>query len=212
MAGNPVMHPASLIAAPEVCIATVTTLPTTGADVPGWWILAGLLLITGGIAALVLVRSRRRCDADTTLLTCAGLVLIAGLILAPTATSPAQAASGDVTYSTGCSLIEVDQIDHTSPDAASLLPADTVTVLTATVTNRYTTPITLTSTALLDPVSALTALLEANVTVDGTAGPVTLAAGGSAHVEVTVSLPSTATDEVQGVSTGVTLRLEAAQQ
>ncbi len=188
-----------LVAEPTVCTAAGSALAGTGAAFPGWLVLVAALAVIGG-AALVLVRRR----AAIALV----LVLVGTLLLAPAGAPSAQAA--DVEYSTGCTLILVENVTFTG-EAAAMLPGDSVVALSAVVTNRYRGPISLDGAAELGG-TVLAGAATTSLAFDGGPGPVTVPDGDSVLVTVTVSLPANATDALQGVSAGLTLVLTATEQ
>lgn len=189
---------------PEPCVATIDTLPATGAD-PTGWILLGVVAILAGLSSVFL--SRRLRERRGALL---GAAAVAALALSAAALGPAPAAhaAGSVSYSEGCSLIRVDGV--TTSAATSLLPGDGITAITATVRNITDAAVTIALTGSagspLGDAATVTALIG-----DDDAGPVTLGAGDSAQVTLRIALPVDAGDDAQGLSGTTALTVTAAQ-
>lgn len=180
-----------------VCTASVSALQGTGSALPPWLALAALGLLVLGVALLLVLRRSA----------VAGMIaaaLIAALVIAPAA--PA-AHAAEVDYGTGCALFQVDDVAF-SADTGELLPGDSVIALTAKVANRYAGPIELDGIASLSDASLVGALVV-TVDFDGASGLVTVPAGDSVLVTVTVSMPADAVDSLQGLSTALTLELTA---
>lgn len=187
----------------NVCVATVTELPGTGPNSPVWLAVAALALVLGGVAVVAIRHRRRAGTAGTGVL---GILVVGIAMLVVASSPPAQAATID--YGTGCSLIDVAVVSS-PPEALTLLPGDDVSVVSVNVTNRFTAAVVVDGDAAVGaPLdSALTLVIEFN----GAAGPITLAPGETALVSLRALLPTSATNSLQGITTGWSLTLTASE-
>lgn len=181
----------------DSCVVTVGELASTGAFMPLWMSVLAVLLLGLGVVALWRVRRRVAVAAGV-------IVLLGALVVAP---SPAaMAAAPVVDYSSGCSLIAVDQVElHEA--ATELLPGDRVAAMSLQVVNRTAAPVQLSLAAALDAVFPLDAAVL--LSVDGPLGP--LVAGGSSLWTVYVELPLAADNSVQLLAAPLTLTIRATQ-
>lgn len=211
------MHPTPSYSTTSVCEATISTLPATGGTTPAWLFIVGILTLLAGITLVVLAARRARFRSRSS--SRGGLpaalaitaLLAGGLILAPHTTTPAHAAPGQVAYTPGCTLIHIDQI-ALADAAAEMLPGDTVTALTATITNRYSAPIRVEGTPQLGTGGLPTTALTIDTLFTGQTGPVTLAPGASTAVTVTITLPPTTDNSMQGATAPLSLTITASEQ
>jgi hypothetical protein len=189
---------------PEVCVATAGDLPATGGTMaaPVLLLLAGVL-IAAGAAALLVHRHR------TTALLVAG-VLVAGAVAFSPATAPAaRALPGGVSYSDGCTLIDVTDVVLPALPAGGVVPGDDVALVVATVRNPTDAAVSLRLSATLAP--GIPAL-STRTLVDGSPrDTATLEPGERIEVVLRATLPVTAGNAAQGAGAASTLVITATQ-
>ncbi|QEE62173.1 LPXTG cell wall anchor domain-containing protein [Salinibacterium sp. dk2585] len=195
--------PIPLPAAPPVCQATVAALPATGGGVAPLVFLAVALLLTGGVVLLLRRRTGR--------ITVAALALTVVLVALPGNEGPVQAATGGVSYTDGCTVIEVGDI-VLDASTANILPGDRVAAISAVVTNTFSRSIEVSAEARLDAASTLAQAFTAEVELGGQADEVVLGAGETVTAELFLTLPETVGNGVQASGTPVSLVVTAVQR
>lgn len=195
---------------PDSCVATIDTLPATGADGGLIWIIAaiGMAVLGLGLFAVLAARTRRAAPAAPAALAALAALGVAAAVLVPA--TPA-AAAGEVDYGAGCTLIRIDDVAVPPAAAATLVPGSEITVLTATVRNPTSGPVRI----RLSP--ELVSGVRPGITVTGFAGaePTTsfeLAPGAARTVSVHVALAADAGNELQGLQSPTRLVLTAEQR
>ena len=207
---------------PETCTATVETVPAalsgTGAASLPWPLMGvGLLAVFLGVVVVLVVARHTRTQRGRAPKAMLAAALLLGASIGVTGLSgvgatPAQAATSEVTYSDGCALFAIDVGETQPPGATNLLPGDTQTAVTVTVTNRFTAAIKIAASAELEGTTPLVASVHLDGVVHGTGdGPVALAPGVSTQIDVLVELPSHTGNEHQGSQVGLTLTVSGAE-
>jgi LPXTG-motif cell wall-anchored protein len=188
---------------PDVCVVTVGALPATGGE--GMLPIALFAVLAVAAGSLILIARRRRRAATSGALAVIAALIVGAVALA--APAPAQA-SAAVSYDGTCALLAVSDAEL-SPASARLVPGDSVRVVSAVVTNVTDAPITI---ELADAQGALTDAVTALTTVDSAeAAAAEVAPGASRVVTLVLTLPTTAGNALQGVSTAVALVVTATQ-
>lgn len=174
------------------------------------WLMFGIALALIGI--VVLAARRRRLVAATIL----ALALGTGL-----AVQPAAPAVASVTYSDGCALIDVGDLQIHTAQAGELLPGDSGDLIRATVTNLTDLPLRLSADVAVDPETSLLGglpgtLILGPATTDGplhglTGGPVSIGPGQAAAVNLTMHLDGL-DDQFQGLTATTRVTLTAIQE
>jgi len=213
---------------PEVCVATVGALPSTGSDA-AWWPLAlvAAVAVAGGILLLGAARGRRAAGArpgggvraGAGVVGIVGLVLVAGAAGAATVAGPTtpasaaahpQAAADPVDYGDGCTLIEVGEV-AVPVIAQQLVPGVRVLAVSAAVTNPTGEPIEIALAGTAGP--ALEGLVIVDTTIDGvTADETGLAPGARAQLALYLELPDDTGNEAQGIEGRAALTITAVQR
>lgn len=193
--------------APPICEITIDPLPATGATSPQLMLIFGVLLLLAGTFAVIAARKKtkqlRVVTTGVVALTLAGSML---------AVSPISAAADAtvVNYGPGCTLMTIDEVTTTT--VKNLLPGDRETIVTATVTNRYGSPITLRGEVQYDDSSIAESNLITEVLFDSQEGPVVLQTGNASVSTLDVYLPASAGNTSQGLDYGLTFVITAAER
>lgn len=208
------------VADPQVCAVVVHTLAETGTGGQGPLLLAlAALLIAAAIAIAFVVRAHRRTAAEggkgrgaLGSGSAAALALLAAVAMSAAALGtapPALAAPSDnpVQYSDGCELFGVADVNVTG-EAVDMLPGDSAVVISATVTNKFDGPISITVSTAAEAGSELVP----STTIDGAVtNTATLAKGATATIEISVTLPMGADNSLQGSAAGLTITISGVE-
>lgn len=215
---------ATQTAQPAVCETVISTLPSTGSGMNSLWvfILAVCLVALGAVIVLRIRQHGRPYDSPRhgapRVLGLLAVGLLASLGLAIPA-HEAHAAGTTVTYSEGCSLIEVTEVNVIGGE--NMFPGDDIPVLEVTVANRFDAPVSLTATLdkTSDPDKAQG--IDMSVTAEPVAwaqastpsnARTSIPPGESVTVVVAAALPLEADDDHQQAAFDVVVHLLATEQ
>lgn len=192
---------------PPICEVTITPLPATGAQSPVLAFVVGLLLLLIGFILIALTARSRSSEPGVTALSAVGLAAAGALVvLSP---NPAIADTGQIKYGPGCTLMTLDEVTVVTP--TPLVPGDSATMITSTITNRYATPITLSGEVKYGEGALTEPDLIAQVLFDSETGPVMLAPDAASVATMEVELSSESDNSIQGLDVSLTLMITATE-
>lgn len=197
----------------EFCQIAIENIADTGAESSIFGIIIAITLITVGLLFVFFTRNKN--TRKKLLLGSITMVLASLLLLFPIGNQTAFAlqtvkTSPNISYSSGCSLIEISEVNF-SAEEIILLPGDETLVLSATIKNRFSQPVIIYGTVSNANRTQITDEFEKTVRFNGAEGPYTINPLEAVSVEVIVSFANTAQNNLQNLDLSIKLQLDAMQ-